>query len=243
MANYVVIPAIMESTRLPGKLLLDETGKPLIQHTWENCKKIPHVEEIIIATNNKKIKEACENFGAKVDYDERPTKSGTDRVVLAASKLDDCDTVTNVQGEWPCVNPVDIHNIINTASFMPDEPLMASLYYRGSAEKSNESLVKVVVNSLGHALYFSRQPIPHNSEELLYHIGVYSLSLTMIRFYLQMRDQEWNSPMKSEDLEQLQFLDQGFQITMVETKNATKGVDTPDDYEEFVSSMIPELPC
>lgn len=242
MANYIVIPAVLDSDRLPRKLLLEETGKPLIQHTWENCLKVPNVKSVIIATDSAEIQYICEKFGAEVHHDFKSTSCGTERVVKTAMKLDDCDAVVNVQGEWPCIDPDDIFRTLDAVSLMPDEPLMASLYWR-EPPKESPTLAKVIVNKLGHALYFSRENIPYRSDELLYNIGIYSLSRTLIRLYSGLMENKWESVMVSEDLEQLRVLDEGFQITMLETKNKTMGVDTPELYKEFVESQFPELPC
>jgi len=233
MANYIVIPARLGGKRLPDKLLLDKTGKTLLQHTWENCLKVPHIKQVIVATDSKEIEEACDAFGATVHFNDEPTSCGTDRVVRTAKSLEDCDVVVNVQGEWPDVDPDDVYKTIDAVSLILDEPAAGSLYYRDEAEV-NYDRVKVVINSIGDALYFSRESIPHNSEKLLYHIGVYSLNRGMIKMYDWAIEQRCGSfdSLKYEDLEQLKILNAGFPIHM-RFAHRTAGVDTPELYEAF----------
>lgn len=230
MANYIIIPASLSSKRLPRKLLLSDTGKPLIQHTWENCLKIPNTKTLI-ATDNPEILDACTAFGADVLFDQTPASCGTARVVAATKRLTDCETVTNVQGEWPQINPDDIYKNIELAKSHYC-PLMTSLYYQGDAVE-NPNIVKVVLGKNKRALYFSRSNIPHQNSTLKYHIGVYTLNQRMIDFYPTLTMPQ---ELKSENLEQLIVLANQFPILMLES-TPTYGVDTLKSYERFVSDV------
>lgn len=230
MANYTIIPASLSSKRLPRKLLLSDTGKTLIQHTWENCLKIPNTKTLI-ATDNLEICDICTAFGADVIFDETPVSCGTARVVAATKHLTDCETVTNVQGEWPFINPNDIQKSVELAKSHYC-PLMTSLYYQGKPIE-NPNVVKVVLGKNKRALYFSRSNIPYQNSVLNYHIGVYTLNQRMIDFYPTLLMPE---ELKSENLEQLVVLANQFPILMLES-TPTYGVDTLKSYEKFVSDV------
>lgn len=230
MAHYIVIPAQLQSKRLPNKLLLNETGKPLIQHTWENCLKVPNAQ-VIIATGDEEISDVCKGFGAEVHFDTTQVSCGTDRVVKTVLLRDDCKAVVNVQGEWPTIDPQAIVAILKNVD-SHYAPTTASLYYRG-IPNNDPNIVKVVLGNLDRALYFSRASIPHNATEFLYHVGAYALNRRMIAFYDHWIGKPWNSPLKSESLEQLRILDNNFPIYMKET-SPTYGIDTREAYDRFI---------
>jgi len=230
MTNCIIIPAQLQSKRLARKLLLTKTGKPLIQHTWENCLQVPDVN-VFIATDDKEIKDVCESFGADVYYDSTPASCGTERVVNTAL-IKDCEVVVNVQGEWPNINPQSIYElVVKIESY--HTPTMGSLFYRGLPIE-NENIVKVVLGNYNRALYFSRANIPHNSPELCYHVGIYALNKRMMKFYNTLKP--LNMCLASENLEQLRVLADNFPILMNET-TPTFGIDTQEAYDLFVDNI------
>ncbi len=232
MKNCIIIPAQLHSKRLARKLLLTNTGKPLIQHTWENCLKVPNIETII-ATDNEEIRDVCTSFGADVYYDSQPVSCGTERVVNTAL-LKKFEIVVNVQGEWPTINPQSICELINKVE-AHHVPIMGSLFYRGTPVE-NENVVKVVLGKNNRALYFSRANIPHNSPELCYHVGVYALNKRMMQFYDSLIKEPWVNNLDSEKLEQLRVLADSFPILMNETE-PTFGIDTKEAYDLFVKNI------
>lgn len=241
MSNYIIIPARLQSTRLPRKLLLKAAGKPLIQHTWENCLKVPNIKKVLIATDSDEIRKACTDFGAKVYFAEDPCTSGTERVVKTALNIPNCKIVVNVQAEWPQVNPESISDLIHDIS-KQSSACMGSLFYRGPATKDVD-LVKVVSvrdrlplwdpSPFNRAIYFSRANIPYGAKQLSYHIGVYVLNLQMIQCFQSLPS---CPELESENLEQLKVLANGYPIIMRETIE-TIGVDNTQSFKKFKRSQ------
>jgi 3-deoxy-manno-octulosonate cytidylyltransferase (CMP-KDO synthetase) len=261
MATYIIIPAHLESSRLPGKLLLSETGKPLLQHTWETCAKIADAQ-LFVATDSQEIRHACERFGAQVLYSPEPTFCGNHRVVQAFLKhirsepgdvrttreqappadhsTDESDVVVNVQGEWPTVDVDSIRRIVREVG-AHREPAMASLYFKGPAA-DDPNVVKVVladhpggrtdVDTPQRALYFSRAPVPYGAAHFNYHIGVFAMNRRLTHNYDALALHSGSYHFDSEHLDQLRVLMHNYPIWMFETK-PTIGVDTRELYERF----------
>jgi len=257
MANYVIIPAHCESSRLPDKLLLSETGKPLIRHTWENCIRLRQAE-VFIATDSEEICKVCQGFGANVIYSITPSSCGTQRVVQAflediscgplnrvtklqkAARCDETDVVVNVQAEWPTIDPDGIRRIMRDTAEQR-VPSMASLYYKAPAN-DDPNLVKVVlgdrrncrndVNVPQRAIYFSRSPVPHGATEFNYHVGAYALNRRMAEEFYSLAMKSDSYHVDSEKLEQLRVLIYDYPIWMFETK-PTIGIDTRELYDRF----------
>ena len=235
MANYIIIPAVLTSTRLPRKLLLDKTGKPLIQHTWEHSLNLPKVKDVIIATDSVEIRDTCENFGARVDFDPKPTTCGTHRVMETASKLKNYNVVVNLQGEWACYYRNDLSKLIENTT--DNKPKITSLFWEDDIKNASD-IVKVVLDHNNSAIYFSRENIPHQSEKHLYHIGIYAFNKLAIEQTKQCFEKPFKSIMSSENLEQLRLLNYGYKIKMIQAQGFTRGIDTPYDYEEFVDDVL-----
>jgi 3-deoxy-manno-octulosonate cytidylyltransferase (CMP-KDO synthetase) len=261
MATYIIIPAHLESSRLPRKLLLRETGKPLLQHTWETCAKIADAQ-LFVATNSHEIRCACERFGAQVLYSPEPTFCGNHRVVQAFLKhirskacdvrttrgeapgadhpTDESDVVVNVQGEWPTVDIGSIRRIAREVGAQ-SEPAMASLYFKGPAA-DDPNLVKVVladrpgsrtdVDTPQRALYFSRAPVPYGATHFNYHIGVFAMNRRLAHDYDALSLDSGSYHFDSEHVDQLRVLMHNYPIWMFETK-PTIGVDTRELYDCF----------
>jgi 3-deoxy-manno-octulosonate cytidylyltransferase (CMP-KDO synthetase) len=242
----VIIPARFNASRLPGKPLLDIAGKTLIQHVYERaCESI--AEQVIIATDDKRIFDAAENFGAKVCMTREDHPSGTDRLaqVVTDQGFDDDDIVVNLQGDEPMLpaklvdqvaNALKMSKIASISTLCEPLTLMKEVF--------DPNIVKVVTDASGHALYFSRAPIPwirseyQDSEagrseingQSFRHIGLYAYRVGFLRMYptLQMCDLE-----SYECLEQLRAMYHGYRIK-VDTAicDAGVGVDTPADLEK-----------
>ena len=169
----MVIPARYDSSRLPGKPLADICGMPMIQHVYESAKK-SFAKDVIVATDDSRILEVVEKFGGRALLTSKGHSSGTERVQEATKLLglSSNDIVVNVQGDEPLIPPAAI-NTVATVLKEKEEFGIATLCESATKGIENPNTVKVIVNSLGEALYFSRSSIPYsvNSNEYFRHIG------------------------------------------------------------------------
>lgn len=227
-----IIPARMAATRLPGKPLLDICGKPMIQRVWERARSALLLADVFIATPDPEIAEAVAGFGGTAIMTSAAHRSGTDRLAEAAGNLD-VDIVVNIQGDEPLIDPEAID-----ASVTPllDDPQlqMTSLMARCPADQlDNPATVKVVCDLAGNALYFSRAriPYPRASEPaapVMQHIGLYAYRRSFLLTYAALAP----TPLeRTEMLEQMRVLENGYRIRMVEVSAAPLSVDTPEDLE------------
>jgi 3-deoxy-manno-octulosonate cytidylyltransferase (CMP-KDO synthetase) len=241
--SYVVIPARLASTRLPRKLLLNETGKPLVQHTYEAAQRAARPSGLCVAADHDEIADAVRAFGGEVRMTSPECASGTDRVAEIARGLSDVDIVVNVQGDEPELPGESIDRVIELLEENP-AAMMSTLAtpIRSRAVLEDSSCVKVVFDGSGRALYFSRSPIPHARtwrDELLsaepphfyLHIGLYAYR----RDFLLRLAALPRTPLETlESLEQLRVLENGYPIVVGVVNEPTVGIDTPEDYRAFV---------
>ncbi|MDB9928225.1 3-deoxy-manno-octulosonate cytidylyltransferase [Flavobacteriaceae bacterium] len=242
MKKVIVIPARLDSSRLPKKVLLDLKGKTVIQRVYEQCLKVSNIDAVYIATDSLEIKDICDTFTSNVMLTKITHQSGTDRIGEAVAFID-CDIVINVQGDEPFIEPTLIEELVN--SFENSEISMASAMSRINDVKDlqNSNVVKVTVDDQKNALYFSRSliPFPRDFKELLSsdkvlekhvfyrHIGIYGYRKDFLVSYVNMKQSYLE---KVEKLEQLRALENGFKIKMIEAKSSLIGIDTQEDYEE-----------
>ncbi len=242
MKKVIIIPARLDSSRLPKKVLLDLKGKTVIQRVYEQCLKVKNVDGVYIATDSIEIKEVCETFTDKVVITKSTHQSGTDRIGEAVSAID-CDIVINVQGDEPFIEPSLIETLVN--SFSNSDISMSSAMSKINTVKDlqNTNVVKVVTDLHNNALFFSRSliPFPRDVKEistakevlekcLFYrHIGIYGYRKD---FLLKFVNMEQSYLEKVEKLEQLRALENGFKIKMIEANSSLIGIDTREDYEE-----------
>jgi len=235
-----IIPARFGSTRFEGKLLADFCGKPVIQHTWENARKSNSIEDLIIATDDKRIYNVAKGFGANVVYTSTAHKSGSDRLTEVAASID-AKIVVNIQADEPLLHPSMIDDV--AGAILKDNGLvMATLCHRikNAAEIHDPNVVKVVFDRNGSALYFSRSSIPYErmgSDDKLQvidyykHIGIYAYAKDFLFTFKSLPQSRLE---KTEKLEQLRVLENGYRIKVIETKFDTIGIDTPEDLEKAV---------
>lgn len=235
MSFTVVIPARYGATRLAGKPLLDIAGKPMLQHVYERaCQS--QAGAVYIATDDQRILQAAQAFGAEAFMTSEHHRSGTDRIheVAEGLKLGEDEIVVNVQGDEPLIPPAAINQV---AANLRDnaEAGIASLYatVRSADEIGNPNAVKVVCDSRGFALYFSRSTIPHGSSvqarNCLRHVGIYAYRVATLRQFVA-----WppGALEIQEKLEQLRALYNGIRIHMAEScESIPAGVDTERDLE------------
>lgn len=229
-----IIPARFASTRFPGKPLIDIGGKSMIQRVYEQCKKAEALSDVIVATDDERIAEHVSAFGGKVVMTATHHQSGTDRcaeVVQTYTGL--CDAVINIQGDEPFINPTQI----DALAFAFHEPhvQLATMKKKmvNEADIQNPNMVKVIANSLGDAIYFSRSPIPYrrNPETpITYykHIGIYGYRKETL---LEITRLPLGNLEQAENLEQLRWIEQNYRITLVETDIENIAIDTPDDLD------------
>lgn len=241
---HIVIPARLASTRLSRKLLLRDTGKPLIQHTYEAASRATRPRGIIVATDHEEIAQAVRGFGGRVQMTSPLAASGTDRVAEVARDLPDVDVLVNVQGDEPEISGAAIDLAVQLLQDHPSA-VMATLAtpIRSRAALNDPACVKVVFDQRGRALYFSRAAIPHAREwrdELLtadppryhQHVGLYAYRR---EFLLEMAATPRSALEATENLEQLRVLSAGHSILVGVIDEPTIGVDTADDYRAFVA--------
>jgi 3-deoxy-manno-octulosonate cytidylyltransferase (CMP-KDO synthetase) len=238
-----VIPARLASTRLPRKLLLAETGKTILQHTWENARRAKSLSEVLIAADGPEIAAVARSFGARcVLTGEHP--SGTDRIAEVARKhLPDAGLLVNIQGDEPELDPAQIDLLVRTLAESGAEMATLGTPIRSRAELESPSCVKIALGGDGRALYFSRSPVPFvrdaNADDLLagdtpwlLHLGVYAYRRD---FLLRLTELPPSRLEMLEKLEQLRALEAGASIKVAVVEHRAVGIDTPDDYTRFVA--------
>jgi 3-deoxy-manno-octulosonate cytidylyltransferase (CMP-KDO synthetase) len=243
MKAVVIIPARYASKRLPGKPLLRQTGKYLIQHVYERACQARRAERVIIATDDPRILAAVESFGGHAVLTRRDHSNGTDRVAEVARQID-ADIVLNLQGDEPLVEPASLDLLIDLLERNPTIE-MATLAVPITSLKQwrDPNCVKVVCDRAGRALYFSRSPIPFvrdgqpqlGKEEgcFLQHLGLYAYRRQLLLELSQLPPE----PLEQlEKLEQLRVLSLGHQIMVGTVHEAAIGVDTYADYQRFVQA-------
>jgi len=228
-----VIPARYHSTRLPGKPLLKIGDKPMIQWVYEAVQKAKLLDEILVATDDQRIYEAVLSFGGKAELTSPDHPTGTDRLAEVAERNPGYDLIINIQGDEPLIKGEVIDSI---AQPLLDDPTLAmstaKVLLTDEAQIREPSVVKVVTNEQGDALYFSRSviPYPRNQEKAVYwkHIGLYGYRREFLLNYIKLPQTTLEL---SESLEQLRALGHGYRIRVVEVKADSVGVDTPEDLE------------
>lgn len=243
----IVIPARLASSRLPEKLLLSETGKSVIQHTYEACQAAKLTSGIIVAVDHPSTQSIVEAFGGHVMMTDVNAQSGTDRIAEVAAAHPEVDVFVNVQGDEPEIAGESIDRVMQLLLDHPE----ASVATLATPIRTRENLedpacVKVVRGHDGNALYFSRSPIPHPREwdstllqseppTFLQHIGIYAYR----RNFLMNLGQLPASPLETtEKLEQLRFLQAGHKIAVGIISASHRGVDTRADYEAFKARWL-----
>lgn len=235
----VIIPARYASTRLPGKPLIDIGGKPLIQWVCE-CALESSARSVLVATDDERIKKVVERFGGNAYLSRPGHNSGSDRIAEIVDRLEipEDAIVVNVQGDEPRMPGVLIDQV---ARILADDELTVACTACHRIESPEEYLdpnvVKVVRNTKGRALYFSRAPIPWMRDEdsdqfvAFRHIGIYGFRVGFLKEFTSWPMTELE---RSEHLEQLRMLENGVSITVCEAAELPgPGIDTPEDLENF----------
>jgi 3-deoxy-manno-octulosonate cytidylyltransferase (CMP-KDO synthetase) len=239
-----MIPARLASTRLPRKLLLRETGKPLIQHTWESARRSRSLSEVVVATDSPEIADEVRRFGARCELTgDHP--SGTDRIAAAVGRaFPGAELTVNIQGDEPEIEPESIDLLVQLLRDTPSAQMstLATPIHARDVRDSH-SCVKVVCATDGRALYFSRSLIPFcrdcDHDQLLsadspwlLHLGLYAYRT---EFLLKLTQLPVSRLEKLEKLEQLRAIEAGARIQVGIVQRSSIGIDTPEDYARFVA--------
>ena len=246
LPSYVVIPARLSSTRLPRKLMLRESGKTVLQHTYEGASQAKRPMGVCIATEDDEIAREVIGFGGQVVLTDSGFATGTDRIARVAREAPfaGIEIIVNVQGDEPEISGEEIDRVIEVLEQDPEAQiatLAAPLRSREALE--NPACVKTVMSGDGRALYFSRAAVPHartwddamlteNPPRFYQHVGLYAYR----RDFLLNIDQVPPSRLEqTEMLEQLRFLDAGIKMAVGLVDHAVTGIDTRDDYDAFIT--------
>jgi 3-deoxy-manno-octulosonate cytidylyltransferase (CMP-KDO synthetase) len=248
----VIIPARMRSTRLPGKMLADVAGKPLVAWAAERALE-SGADDVVIATDHAEIADAMAARGVKVCTTSTAHETGTDRLAEAVDLLGlrDDEIVVNVQGDEPLIDPALIRKVASELALRPKAAIATAVHpIESAATFFDTNVVKVVVDTEGYAQYFSRAPIPYardafaKSRDALpeghpayRHIGIYAYRVNFLRAYSRLSP---TAAERSEALEQLRALGHGYRIAVSFWNGPVEaGVDTPDDLERVRAKLKP----
>ena len=234
MQSVGIIPARYASSRFEGKPLVNLLGKPMVQHVYESACRAKTLDEVIVATDDRRIYDAVKQFGGNVQM-TGDCATGTERVAVVAERLT-CDIVANIQGDEPLLEPVQIDMMLQPFIDRPDVQV-CTLKQRVETDKDyrDVNVVKVVTNLQDDALYFSRASMPGKIPQtelhrfpVYRHVGLYAYRREQLPAFTK-----WDStPYElAEGLEQLRFLEHGVPIHVVETDIPLIGVDVPGDLE------------
>jgi 3-deoxy-manno-octulosonate cytidylyltransferase (CMP-KDO synthetase) len=241
MKYAVVIPARFQSSRFPGKPLVDICGKTMIQHVWEKCCAAVDPKDVYVATDSEKIAHCVEGFGGKVVMTSSDCLTGTDRLAEANLTLV-CDFLINVQGDEPLINPQDIKTIVNAYQEQPGTIINAMCRLSDEQEFRSFTVPKVVSSKSGNLLYMSRSPIPitkSNAYEFGYkQVCIYAFSKEHLEFFASHTSK--TKLEQVEDIEILRFLENDIPVKMIEVDASSIAIDVPADAEKVIQILSQE---
>jgi 3-deoxy-manno-octulosonate cytidylyltransferase (CMP-KDO synthetase) len=235
----IVIPARLNSSRLPSKVLAMIDEHPMLWHVYQRCRQVSKASEVHIATDTEKVAELVRQWGGKVWMTDSNCVSGTERIVSILDQLE-ADIIINVQADQPTIEPALIHQVIE--QFEKTEPIpdiVTPIYpIKKESKLFSSSIVKVTRRHDGYALYFSRSPIPFvrdkqhwlNGVRYWGHVGVYGYRRQVLEEYHSFPKSDLE---ESEKLEQLRFLQAGKNILTFETSDCPISIDTIEDLQEL----------
>lgn len=235
MNFWAVVPARYGSTRFPGKPLALISGVPLLQRVVEQIRQAQGLKKIVVATDDKRIMDLCEEMNAEAVITDSELVSGTDRIYQAVlkskEKISAEDVVINIQGDEPLIPPQWIEKMISLFNQNSKIQILTLAHPLTQEELENPNSVKVILNNQDQAIYFSRFPIPHSKVKMaepisLKHVGIYGYRWGALEKFCK-------APMghleKSESLEQLRAMELGIPIHVMKVAGSIQGVDVPED--------------
>jgi 3-deoxy-manno-octulosonate cytidylyltransferase (CMP-KDO synthetase) len=233
----VIIPARLDSHRLPRKALANLAGKPLIEHVWRRVRRCRYVVGVYVATDSDEIATAVQGFGGEAVMTSARCPSGTDRVKEALEKIGAWGAV-NVQGDEPFISASVVDRVARALADSDGQSVFTLVRPTTDRRRcQSEHVVKAVVTKDNRAQYFSRAPVPfaHESDAVYYeHVGVYGYSRRVLQKFV-----EWGpSPLeRRERLEQLRFLENGVSIQVLKTRHQSFGIDTAADLRQAAARL------
>jgi len=237
----IIIPARLESTRFPKKVLADIGGLPMVVRT---AKRVSHLDNVVVAADDELIVSTCQKHGIKAMLTSTTHKSGTDRIHECANilKLDDSEIIINVQADEPFIEPDAVKSLMLKLKQLQKKEksfIMGSCYNSINAESAQDpNLVKVVIDDFDNAIYFSRSCIPYNQgggAKYFGHIGIYGFSKKSLKEFCNLPD----APIEDiEKLEQLRAIYHNKKISMVKVTSTGFGIDTKDDLKRAVEIFL-----
>lgn len=249
MKVLAVIPARYASTRFPGKPLALLGGKPIVQWVWECVAQMPALTDAVVATDDERIVDAVGQFGGCAMMTSTEHRSGTDRCgeVLRKMEAEDkhYDVVINLQGDEPFTRQSQLQCLIDCFAHAGTQIATLKTAIHSQEELLSPNNVKVISNTEGRAVYFSRQPIPYlrgvemdewlSRQPYWKHVGIYAFCSEVLKEVVALQP----SPLEiSESLEQLRWLENGYTIKVSETEQANIGIDTPEDLAKAEQVII-----
>lgn len=225
-----VIPARLESTRLPGKPLREICGRPMIAWVYENARQAACLDHLLVATDSPEVESYCRQQGIPAMMTSREHKSGTDRLAEVMAR-EPAAIYVNIQGDEPMITPDHVERLLKPFREAPATQVSTLKVAIDAETALDRNVVKVVTDLAGRALYFSRARIPYDRDgsgqaRYFKHQGFYAFSAAALNTFHRLPA----SPLeKLEKLEQLRFLENGIDITVVETPQDTIGVDTEEE--------------
>ena len=235
------IPARYGSQRLPGKALHPLAGKPMVEHVYRRAARARGLDRVVILTDDERIARAVEFFGGEVEMTPAECASGTDRIAWAAANWD-CAAVVNIQGDEPLIDPDGISRVASHLRAHPGDPIVTLAADALPGDLDSPSVVKVVLDREGYALYFSRAPIPFprlpGGAAPLRHLGIYGYQRAAL---LKLAALPQTPLERSESLEQLRALENRMTIRVLTGARPSLGVDTPEDAAEVDARLRIEL--
>lgn len=233
-----VIPSRYQSSRFPGKPLVDICGKPMIHWVYQQAIKVKEFDDVIVATDDVRIKEVCNQYNMRVIMTSEQHQTGTDRLGEVAQKIE-ADFYVNIQGDEPLIEPDTIKKIVDYKKEHESVEVINSITAINDEEEIlSNTCVKVVTNSEGDGIYLSRSPIPYpkRKQEIVYykHLGLYGLTRNALLFFA---GSERTKLEKIEDIEMLRFIENHINIKFVTVESSTIAVDRPEDILRVEEAM------
>ncbi|MBN2817244.1 MAG: 3-deoxy-manno-octulosonate cytidylyltransferase [Campylobacterales bacterium] len=237
----IIIPARLASTRFPQKVLADIGGIPMVVRT---AQRVAHLDRVVVAADDEKIIQICKEYGVEAMLTSTTHKSGTDRIHECATilELEENEIIINVQADEPFIEPDVVESLMSKLQElqMQNAPfIMGSCYNAINSESAQDpNLVKVVLDSNGNAIYFSRACIPYNQgggAKYFGHIGIYGFSKKSLKEFCSLSD----APIEDiEKLEQLRAIYHGKKIAMVKVASTGFGIDTKEDLQRAIEIFL-----
>ncbi len=232
MKIIAIIPARLNSTRFPEKVLAKIGDRPMIQRVYDVGKSCEVFDEVVVATDSQRVMDCVQGFGGKAVMTSKEHKNGTERIAELTGKYSDCDIFVNLQGDQPFVKP-EMLQLLVEPYLQGSLPEMATLAcpLKDDTELDNPNTVKVLINQNQHAIYFSRSPIPYKRQAVenlpvFHHLGLYAFTRQFLKIYPKLLP----TPLEqSELLEQLRVLENGYKIFVGITNTFVPEVNTPED--------------